>query len=90
MIFNKPVEENRFVEVRDCLYNLLGSWRPTYNNVKALYLSNGAEWKLTPVKDATELQTKEAWKGMPQAAIDYIKSLPEYDADIFRLVTGIE
>jgi len=26
---------------------------------------------------------------MPQAAIDYLRSLPEFDADVFEQVTGI-
>lgn len=30
------------------------------------------------------------WEGMPQEAIEYLKSLPEFDADIFKQVTGID
>ena len=35
-------------------------------------------------------QGYEAWKDMPQEAIDYLKSLPEFDARIFKRVTGID
>ena len=27
---------------------------------------------------------------MPKAAIEYVKSLPEYDAEMFKEITGIE
>ncbi len=32
----------------------------------------------------------EAWKDMPIEAIEYLKSLPEFDANIFKRVTGID
>ena len=32
----------------------------------------------------------EAWKDMPQEAIDYLKGLPEFNAKIFKRVTGID
>lgn len=32
----------------------------------------------------------EAWKDMPEEAIEYIKSWPEFDASIFKRVTGID
>lgn len=35
-------------------------------------------------------QPYEAWKDMPKDAIDYLKSLPEFNADIFKRVTGID
>jgi len=31
---------------------------------------------------------KEAYSTIPQAAIDYIKSLPEYNEAIFNQITG--
>ncbi len=88
-IFGKRVSKTRFEEVWSELYSLLGDWRPAYNNIKALWLANGSDWKLTPIQEAQELSKKEAWAGMPKAAIEYVRSLPEFDAKIFEEVTGI-
>lgn len=89
-IFNKPASAERVSEIRGTLYGLLGSWRPVYNNIKALYLAHGSDWKLIPVHNAVELPIKDAWSGMPAEAIEYVVSLPEFDADIFKLITGME
>lgn len=45
--------------------------------------------KNTPISQAKEIQKKEAWADMPQKAIDYLKSLPEFDPMVFESVTGI-
>ena len=89
-LFNKQVDQSRFNEVHTKIKELIGSWQPTFNNLKSLYLKNDGEWKKTPIPDAKKLQTEEAWEGMPQIAIDYIKSLPEFDAEIFKEITGIK
>ncbi len=36
-----------------------------------------------------QFKSYEAWKDMPQEAIDYIASLPEFDAVMFKRITGI-
>ena len=54
------------------------------------YKIPGKEWKKTPVTQAKEIQIKEAWEGMPKEAINYLKSLPEFDANIFEKITGIK
>ena len=89
-IFGAEVDEPRYREVSNTLYQKLGDWRPSFNNIKALWLVNGSDWTLTPITNAKELSIKEAWKGMPEQAIKYLKELPEFDAETFKLVTGIE
>lgn len=37
-------------------------------------------------KDA--VGNKEAWRSMPSEMLEYIKSLPEYDEEIFNKITG--
>ena len=32
----------------------------------------------------------EAWKDMPREAIDYVKTLPEFNAEMFKRITGID
>ena len=90
LIFGKEVSEGRFLEVENNLYRKLGSWRPTFNNIKALYLKNGSDWKLTPIKNAEEISKQEAWKDMPREAVEYIASLSEFDADMFFEITCID
>ena len=90
LIFGKEVSEGRFLEVENNLYEKLGSWRPTFNNIKALYLKNGSDWKLTPIKNAKEIARQEAWKDMPIEAVEYVASLPEFDADMFFEITCID
>ena len=89
-IFGREVSEERFYEVREKLYDKLSGWRPTFNNIKALYLANGSDWKLTPIKDAENISKKEAWADMPKPAIKYVKSLPEFDAEMFKEITELE
>ena len=78
------------MEVRERLMKELGGWKPTFNNIKALWLAHGSDWKLTPIKNAEELSKKEAWESMPPGAIKYVSSLPEFDANMFKRITGIE
>jgi hypothetical protein len=89
-IFRTKVSEERFNSVMTEFRNHLGNWKPTFNNLKSLYLACGSEWKKVEVSNAKELQKEEAWSGMPVAAIDYLKSLPEWDAAIFFEITGIK
>ena len=88
-VFGKEVSEEDWYSIQAELYQKLGNWRPTFNNIKALYLAHGSDWKLTPVEDAEELSRREAWAGMPQEAIDFVRSLPQFDADMFEKITGI-
>lgn len=89
-IFGKEVSEERFNNVYSNLIDALNNWKPTFNNIKALYLKNGSDWVKTPIENAEEISKKEAWADMPKEAIEYIKSLPEFDADMFTEITGIE
>ena len=90
LIFGKEVSEGRYLEVKNSLYEKLGIWKPNFNNIKALYLKNGSDWKLTPIKNAEEIARQEAWRDMPREAVEYIASLPEFDADMFFEITCID
>ena len=89
-IFNKKITKEKYFKIKTNLKNLTCNWSPTYNNLKSLYIKAGKSWKKTPITNAIEIQKKEAWKDMPTKAIDYIKSLPEFDAKIFENITGIK
>ena len=88
-IFGSKVSKGRFSAVQNTLLEKLNGWRPVFNNIKVLWLANGSDWKLTPIQNAEELSKQEAWSGMPKEAIDYVASLPEFDADMFFKITGI-
>lgn len=90
LLFNKPSTPERIFEVRSELNKRLNGWSPTFNNLKALYLKAGSKWEETPIPEAKELQKEEAWADVPLAAIDYLRSLPEFDAGVFEAVTGIK
>ncbi len=36
------------------------------------------------------MKAYDAWEGMPRAAVDYVRSLPEFDAAMFEKITGIK
>jgi len=94
-IFGKEVSEERFDEVWGELENKLNGWFPKFNNAFELYVKAGSDW--TKVK-ASEICSKlfnweepyEAWEDMPENAVNYVKSLEEFDADMFKRITGIE
>ena len=89
-IFGKNVTKEKFNEVWITLHRKLNGWVPTFNNLKSLYLKSGSDWELTPIPNAKEISKKEAWGSMPKEAIEYIKSLEEFDKDMFEEITGIE
>lgn len=85
MIFNKPVSEERFNEV----WIKLGHWHPNFTNAEELRKKYGnGEWQNTPAHKIAGRTVKEAYADMPDELRMYIKSLPEYDEEIFAIITG--
>lgn len=96
-IFGGVVDPDRFNKVKTELSRKLDGWFPKFNNAFELYLKNGSDWskvdasRITSKNSGNNLEDrKSAWKDMPQEAIDYILSLPEFDSEIFKEVTGID
>ena len=46
------------------------------------------EWWAFCFPKLKEVDEKEAWAKMPQKMKDYIKSLPEFDAEVWAEITG--
>lgn len=90
MIFNKQVTEARSNEVRSQIYSLWNGWRPYQTNAYDLRKEAGGEWSKIDVSKLKRKTWHESWVGMPQAALEYIKSLPEFDAPLFKEITGLE
>jgi hypothetical protein len=89
MCFNKSISESRFEEIKLELSNVLGGWLPKNTNRMQLYDASGKVWKYEDSKDQSVCIDKR-FSDMPQKAIDYLKSLPEFDAEIFKKITGID
>ena len=88
-IFGAIVSESRWNEVNAKLMNLLNGWIPEPTNITQLYIKHGNDWKLTPIHTAENVDYYESWKSMPIDAIEYVRSLPEYNAEMFKKITGI-
>ena len=82
--FNKPISEERFNEIFYKLINF--DWFPKFNN--AYDLKGNLEWYETNIPNIVKVDNKTAWGFMPKEMLDYIKSLPEFDQEIFDKVTG--
>ena len=93
-IFGKDVGEERFDEVWIKLHNKLEGWFPKFNTAY-IWLKKMGSWEKV---DASDIESTlddlekpyEAWKDMPQQAIEYVASLPEFDAKMFERITGID
>ena len=86
MAFNKRITEERFNEIFDEL-NSFG-WYPKFNNAEQL--KGDLEWYETNIPAIKSVNNKTAWSSMPEEMLNYIKSLPEYDEQIFNKITGGE
>ena len=89
-IFGKEVSESYYTSVFVEFKEKLNGWAPTFNNLRGLYQKFGCEWKFVPIPEAEEISKEEAWRDMPKEAIGYISSVPEFDAEMFKEITGIE
>ena len=87
MLFNKPITKERFDEVDI----KLGDWYPKFTNAEELKGKCGnGKWHATPAPAIMGRTAKEAYAEMPTELVKYIKSLPEYDDEIFRKITGAD
>jgi hypothetical protein len=90
MIFNRQTTQERAEEIIFIYRKKLNGWIPKYNNALKLYDANGKDWKNVDASQIKEVDNKTAWEGMPKEAIDFLKFLPEWDAQIFTEITGID
>jgi len=82
-VFNKSIAENRFIEIKNKLDSF--NWYPNFTN--AIDLKGNKEWYETNIPKIQRKDPKEAWSKMPKKMEDYLKSLEEYDQEIFDYVT---
>ena len=89
-LFNKKVSKARIDEVISEINSKRNGWYPKFTNAFELYHANGEKWEQTPAPMITGVDNKTAYKDMPQKLIEYLKGLPEFDAEIFNEITGLE
>lgn len=83
-IFNKKVKEERLKEVFAQIRKF--NYVPKYMNWNEIK-GNKKWWAFNFEK----LRGNEnPWSDMPKGMIDYLKSLPEYNAKVFKAITGLE
>lgn len=91
MLFNKPVTEVRFSEAKNALNTFANEWYPNFTNAEELRAkSDGQKWEATPADRITGRSDTEAYADIPAKLKAYIKSLPEFDAEIYKAITGRE
>ena len=85
MAFNKPIIEERFNELIEKIKDF--RWSPNFNNAEQL--KGNLAWYETNIPAIVAVDNATAWSFMPAEMKAYIESLPEYDEEIFKLVTGV-
>ena len=83
-LFNKQSDEKRCDEVIGKLRGF--NWCPEFMNWSEV--KGNKEWWAFCFPKLKEVEEKEAWAKMPQKMKDYIKSLPEFDAEVWAEITG--
>lgn len=63
---------------------------PRRTNGSELYKKAGCDWATVDMTKFKTYSNAESWKDIPQEAIDYLCSLPEFVADIFTKITEIK
>lgn len=90
MLFNKPVTRERFAEVK---FRLIDFYQKIeFSNMQDLYTEafnkKGSEYNLPINLDDSTLK-ENPWKNIDTDLLMYIKELPEFDAVIFKQITGV-
>ena len=81
-LFNKKIDESRYNEVLKNIKSF--NYKPNFNNFYEL--KGNLEWYTVAFPDLMTVDNKTAWSKMPKKMKEYLKSLPEYDEDIFNKI----
>lgn len=91
MIFKTQSTEERVNEVSREFWRACGDWKPRHTDIHKLYNESGEEWtEVDASKQTVKGGYQDAWSDIPKKALDYITSIPEFDAEIFKKITGID
>jgi len=90
-LFKTKVAESYYDKTMNTFWLKCNGWRPRHTDIFDLYVKAGNDWeKVDPSKQKEKRSYQDAWKDIPKEALDYIKSIPEFDAEIFKEITGID
>lgn len=89
-VFNKKVSGERKVEIEEKLSNILKYKNFNLNFTNASKLMKAKDKSKMALYDFTIYNIGEHFKSFPKEAIDYLKSLPEFDSKIFEKITFID
>ena len=84
-VFNKTVEPERAMKIYKRLDDF--GYFPKWRNLETL--KEGKDWVDICWPEMRENSIKTAWSDMPPEMLAYIRSLPEFDDEIFKVITGI-
>jgi len=65
-------------------------WYPKQTNAFELYTQCGNEWSKINTSDLTYKDWDKSWKDMPTEMVEYLQSLPEFNADLFKEIIGLD
>ena len=82
-LFNKESTEERCREVIEKLQSF--GWHPEFMNWSEV--KGDKDWWAFCFPKLEEVSNKAAWTKMPKKMLKYIKSLPEYDEEVFKEIT---
>ena len=88
-LFNKNITAEKFNEVVNAINSCRDGWYPKLTNAFDYY-EKEKKWECVPAPRIEGVDDKTAYKDMPKKLIEYFKSLPEFNAEIFTAITGIE
>ena len=83
-IFNKKSNKERIDEILNELKRF--KYVPKWHNILAL--KGDKEWWEVCFPKLKEASEEVAWADMPKEMEDYIRSLPEFNEEIFNEITG--
>jgi len=90
-LFKTQATKKRAEQFSIEFWDKMGDWMPDWHGAFELYKKNGSDWKKVDASEFSRSSSrKEAWKDMPQAAIAWLQEQPEFDAEIFKKITGID
>lgn len=88
-LFNSDIGRERFDEVEENIREYADGWYPKFTNAFDYY-EKEKKWECVPAPRIEGVDDKTVYKDMPKKLIEYFKSLPEFNAEIFTAITGIE
>ena len=81
-LFNNQSTKERCQEVMDKLNSF--DWYPKWHNMYDL--KGNKEWWAVCFPELAEVDNATAWSTMPKEMLEYIKSLPEFDEEVFNKI----